>query len=97
MSIYIEDIQMPSENDYTIVTIYGDGTVTKYSSNPFDKPEKILGCAYPIVDVLKKDYEKKIINILECKNCGQILNITSEKYDNVNYCPNCGNKLYEKK
>lgn len=93
MSIYIEDMCMPSENDYIIVTIYGDGVVTEYSPDPFAKSEKTLGHAYPILDNLKKDYKEKILNKLKCEKCGQVLDITSEKYDNVNYCPNCGGLL----
>lgn len=93
MSIYIEDMQMPSENDYTIVTIYGDGVVTEYSPDPFAKPEKTLGHAYPILDNLKKDYKEKILNTLKCEKCGQILDVTSEKYNIVNYCLKCGTLL----
>ena len=49
--IYIPDMKMPKENDYTIVIVYGDGVVTEYHDDYWIRGadgEKQIGTAVPV-------------------------------------------------
>ena len=51
MSILIEGMKMPKENDYTIAIVYGDGVVTEYHEDYWIRGadgEKQIGTAIPV-------------------------------------------------
>lgn len=62
MGIYLPNMEMPKENDYTIAIVYGDGVVTEYHEDYWIRGadgEKQLGTAVSVTphgDLIDRGY-----------------------------------------